>query len=51
MNADGTGQTRLTAADSDNFGPVWSPDGMKMAFPSTRDGLERVYVINAEDGS
>ena len=50
MNADGSAQTRLTnnaAYDSD---PQWSPDSQKIAFMSSRDGTEEVYVMNA-DGS
>src|SRR5215211_6306587 len=44
MNADGTGQTRLT--DDQGGQPSWSPDGTKIAF--TRNG--QIYVMNA-DGS
>jgi Tol biopolymer transport system component len=32
MNADGTGQTRLTDNDVRDHYPSWSPDGTKIAF-------------------
>ena len=35
MNADGTGQTRLTDNDQMDGGPAWSPDGTKIAFHRT----------------
>ena len=49
MNADGSGQRRLTRSRHDGF-PAWSPDGRKIAFFSQRDGNGEVYVMNA-DGS
>lgn len=49
MNADGSGQTSLTAGGTDAF-PTWSPDGSKIAFMSYRDGKPEIYVMNA-DGS
>jgi hypothetical protein len=63
MNADGTNPARLTinpqlAVDlsgpvyGKDFGPVWSPDGTKIAFWTTRLDLgnSEIYVMNA-DGS
>lgn len=54
MNADGTGQTRLTNDSSNNDNPRWSPNGAKILFQSDRDnsgsGLFDIYLMNA-DGS
>jgi Tol biopolymer transport system component len=50
MNADGSGQRRLTHNNARDLAPVWSPDGRKIAFRSTRDGNWEIYVMNA-DGS
>jgi Tol biopolymer transport system component len=52
MDADGSNPLRLTNT-LDNLGPVWSPDGRKIAFLSYRDGNDgnpEIYVMNA-DGS
>jgi hypothetical protein len=62
-NADGSAPVRLTTSvqlSSDGQGPIfssdrdpdWSPDGSKIAFVSTRDGLTdtELYVMNV-DGS
>jgi Tol biopolymer transport system component len=51
MNADGTGQTRLTDGLSQNGWPAWSPDGTKIVFASSRDtqpGDWEIYVMNAD---
>ena len=48
MNADGTGQTRLTNAAGPDTDPVFSPNGTKIAFVSTRDGYWEIYVMNAD---
>ncbi|MEJ7862326.1 MAG: Calx-beta domain-containing protein, partial [Pyrinomonadaceae bacterium] len=50
MNADGSGQTRLTNNAGVNVYPAFSPDGSKIAFASARDGNAEIYVMNA-DGS
>ncbi|HET7693573.1 MAG TPA: hypothetical protein VFM44_10845 [Gemmatimonadota bacterium] len=55
MNADGSGETRLTH-DGLNASPAWSPDGSSIAFCKGRvfDVIEvdfNVYRMNAEDGS
>ena len=49
MHADGTGQVNLTNNAADDEWPVWSPDGSRILFGSTRDGGS-VYEMNA-DGS
>ena len=50
MNPDGTGRTQLTDGYREE-GPVWSPDGGRLAFiGSARDGTSHLFVMNA-DGS
>ncbi|MDQ2806829.1 MAG: protein kinase [Chloroflexota bacterium] len=50
MNADGSGQTRLTNNPAIDWEPAWSPDGQHIVFTSRRDGNFEIYVMNA-DGS
>jgi TolB protein len=50
MNADGSGQTRVTDDPAGDHYPTWSPDGTKIAFASKRDGDFDIYVMNP-DGS
>ena len=39
--------SRFTFDPADNFNPVWSPDGARVAFSSDRRGLRDLYVKNA----
>jgi Tol biopolymer transport system component len=48
MQADGTGQTRLTTNGATDSAPAWSPDGTRIAFRSSRDGNSEIYVMNAD---
>jgi Tol biopolymer transport system component len=58
MKNDGSGATpltRLTAVNAHSFGPVWSPDGSKIAFAALRAldgsdavGTENIWIINAD---
>ena len=50
MNADGSGQTRLTNDSAWHSLPRWSPDGQRIAYQSRTDGNWQIYVMNA-DGS
>ena len=49
MNADGSGQTRLTNNGATDVWPSWSPDGSQILFSSgqTVTGLD-LYVMNAD---
>jgi Tol biopolymer transport system component len=51
MNADGSGQMRLTNNTADDEDPNWSPDASRFAFISMRDGHYEIYVMNADGSS
>lgn len=39
--------TRFTFDDARDFNPIWSPDGLRVAFASNRNGANAIYVKNA----
>ncbi|MBZ0097889.1 MAG: hypothetical protein K8F30_02335, partial [Taibaiella sp.] len=51
VNADGTQQRNLTNNSANDFDPVWSPDGEKIAFMSDRSGNSEIYVMDADGGN
>jgi Tol biopolymer transport system component len=52
MNADGTGQTRITSISGAwESEPVWSPDRTKIAYTSASGGPSQIWVMNADGSS
>jgi len=51
MNADGSDLTRLTDHPADDWGPSWSPDGLRLVFTSDRDGDNEIYVMDIDGGN
>jgi WD40-like Beta Propeller Repeat/HYR domain len=51
INADGSGQTRLTNHPSGDTYPDWSPDGTKIAFSGRVNSATGIFVMNANEGS
>jgi len=48
MNADGTGQVNLTNNPAMDGHAVWSPDGTRIAFNSSRDGNVEIYLMDPD---
>ncbi len=48
MNADGSGQRRLTDDPAQDCSPWLSPDGSRIAFSSNRDGNYELYVMGTD---
>jgi Tol biopolymer transport system component len=51
MNADGTGERRLTDSTADEGYPSWSPDGRTITFDSDRDGNFEIYAMDVDGGN
>lgn len=48
IREDGSGLRRLTNNRAGEAGPVWSPDGTRLLFTSSRDGDDEVFVMDAD---
>ncbi len=48
IGAGGGRARRLTGGSGANFVPTWSPDGRRIVFTSTRNGVDEIYVMNAD---
>ncbi len=49
--ATGGTAVRLTTLDSYESNPIWSPDGKKIAFASTRHGGKDIFIMDSNGGS
>ncbi|MBL7723889.1 MAG: S9 family peptidase [Chitinophagaceae bacterium] len=49
-NADGSNAVQLTKGDKNSSNPKWSPDGKWIAFTSSRDGKNNLYVLPVAGG-
>ena len=49
-NADGSNHIQLTKGDKNSSNPKWSPDGKWIAFTSSRDGKNNLYVLPVGGG-
>jgi TolB protein len=45
---DATGERRITDHTAVDYQPAWSPDGGRIAFWTSRDGNDEVYVMSAD---
>ncbi|MGB3008591.1 MAG: DPP IV N-terminal domain-containing protein, partial [Chitinophagaceae bacterium] len=49
-NADGNNAVQLTKGDKNSSNPKWSPDGKLIAFTSSRDGKNNLYILPVTGG-
>jgi serine/threonine-protein kinase len=50
MPSQGGSPVQLTADSTNEFSPVWSPDGKEIAFHAIRDGRFHVMTVSADGG-
>ena len=48
VEPDGAGKKRLTQDGKQNYFPVWSPDGKRLAWVSDRSGSPQIWVMGAD---
>lgn len=48
IRADGTDAVNLTNNSSDDYSPMWSPDGRRILYVSRRGGNQEIYVMDAD---
>ncbi|MGD2027129.1 MAG: protein kinase [Anaerolineales bacterium] len=51
MDADGQNQTNITLYPGNDYDPIWTPDGEKIVFVTTRYGGVRLLAMVNPDGS
>ena len=49
-NSDGSNHIQLTKGDKNSSNPKWSPDGKWIAFTSSRDGKNNLYLMSTMGG-
>ena len=49
-NSDGSNHIQLTKGDKNSANPKWSPDGKWIAFTSSRDGKNNLYLLSTMGG-
>ena len=47
VREDGSGLRRLTTSRGADYSPIWSPDGKRILFVSSRDGDDELFVMDA----